>query len=128
MAVTRSTAEQRAAERGRESGQPRVAMRGFELICLLAASSLLAAGLWLEFRAKTYALPGPDAHLLNLNGVDRREQLLTVLQFISSPAERLFVATKIYDFLSAGHPLRNVGAVGRIRVSRKEIGANPRLE
>jgi cell division protein FtsI/penicillin-binding protein 2/cell division protein FtsW (lipid II flippase) len=128
MAVTRSTAEQRAAEHGQEAARPRFAMRGFELICLLAASSLLAAGLWLEFRAKTYALPGPDAHLLNLNDVDRREQLLPVLPFIASPAERLFTATKIYDFLSAAHPLRNVGAVGRIRVSRKEIGANPRLE
>ncbi len=129
MAVTRSTAEQRTADRRIELSRPGAAARGFELVCLIAASLLFAAGLWLEYRAKTYALPGPGAHLLNLNDVDRREQLLPVLQFLPSAAERQFAATKIYDFVTGGgHPLRNVGAVGRIRVDRKEIAENPRLE
>jgi cell division protein FtsI/penicillin-binding protein 2/cell division protein FtsW (lipid II flippase) len=129
MAVTRSTAEQRSADRGREPSAPRAAVRGFELIWLVAASLVFGAGLWLEFQAKTHVLPGADARLVNLNEIDRREQLLPLLSFLTSPAERQFAATKIYDFLTGGgHPLRNVGAVGRIHVSRKELAANPRLE
>jgi len=90
---------------------------------MLAASIALLFGLWLVYRAKSRPfdeIEGGLAHkqLLNLNSLSAREDLLPYLGIFTEPAERQFVARRIYD---AAGSLPNVGAVARLRVSDAEL-------
>ncbi len=122
MAVTRST----VASRG--SSARVVAGAGFwrtsELIWLVAASLLVAAGLYLVYQAKAPAPPA--APLINLNALSAREDLLPSLTTVfPDPATRDFVARKIY-YASGG--LSNTGALARIRVTADEVGGGRGLK
>src|SRR5579863_8073016 len=120
MAVTRSTSTERTTVRAAARG--RSGWRITELVGVLAAGLLVGAGLYLVFHAKA---PNPaeiDAglaskRLLNLNDLNAREDLLPALTMFTEPAERDFVARKIY-YISGG--IANVGAIARIRVTADE--------
>lgn len=101
--------------------------RRFELIGLLLGSLLIAAGIVLAYRAKTAAFETLNPALLNLNAVERREQLLPYLQALATPQERQFAARKIFDLLQTQR-VENVGALGRIRVSVREVSGTARLD
>ena len=127
MAVTRSTAADRSQLR--YGGEPRFRSfsRAPEFVYLLAAALLVAAGLFLTYRART-AAPAPIA-ALNLNEVDRSEKLLEGLSIFDSPADRQYATRKIYDFLvDEVGSIPNVGALGRIRVRQAEVLATQRLD
>lgn len=111
MAVTRSTAAERRTQPPPFTS--RRDPRTLELIALLLGSLAVAAALALVYQAKSATFPGPDAPLLNLNALDRREQLLPVLGFAPNPRERQYIATRVWEFLGEGK-LPNVGALGRI--------------
>ena len=122
MAITRSSTADRAVIR-RAPGQQRQWRRN-ELVCTLGASLLVAAGLYLVHRAKSQGLAEIDRglaakQLLNLNNLGAREELLPALTMFPDPAEREFVARKIF-YVAGG--LSNVGAIGRIRVTAEEAG------
>ena len=94
------------------------------------ASVLVSAGLSLVYSAKTQNFPDLSARLdrgelLDLNRVTRPDQLAPFLQIFPGDAERKAVAAKIFDFLAAHRPLRNVGALARLRVSQTEIESQP---
>jgi cell division protein FtsW (lipid II flippase) len=121
MAVTRSkTGERAALRRSRESC---VAWRRKEFAWSLAAGLLVGAGLYLVYKAKAQPFPEIDKglaarSLLDLNDLADREQLLPSLAAFPDPAEREFVARKIY-YIAGG--LANVGAIARIRVTADEV-------
>ena len=121
MAVTRSRTTERAA--ARQPRESRAAWRRTEFALGLAAALLVGAGLHLAYKAKAQPFPDIDRGLaaktlLDLNDLSDREQLLPALVAFPDPAEREFVAQKIY-YISGG--LANVGAIARIRVDAAEI-------
>jgi cell division protein FtsW (lipid II flippase) len=129
MPVTRSTAASRPAIR--RGFEPRPVWRFRELLWSVAAMLLVAAGLWLVWSAKTQDFAAVEQGLaskqiLNLNALGAREDLLPVLSnFYPDPAERAFVARKIY-YISGG--LQNVGAIARIRVTPDEVSRGRGLQ
>ena len=129
MAVTRSW-ETKVLDREAvvEKGARR-ASRG-DFLWLAVASFMVAAGLALVFLAKTQnffeiqrQLDRRD--LLNLNAIESADQVLPFLQVFSDTAERQLVADKTYEYLRAHHPIPNVGALARIRVTQSEIESRP---
>jgi len=117
MAVTRSTAAERLRPR------PAIAWRPGEALWLLAASLVLLFGFVLVYQAKSRGFAQIESglagkQLLNLNDLGTREELLPFLGIFAEPAERQFVARRIYD-ASGGLP--NVGALARLRVTGAEI-------
>ncbi|MEJ7606217.1 MAG: FtsW/RodA/SpoVE family cell cycle protein, partial [Bryobacteraceae bacterium] len=88
----------------------RITSRGFELAGVLAGSVLVAAGLALVYQAKVAPALRSDSKLLNLNAIERREQLIPYLQFLPSPRERQLAATRIFEFLQT-KKVPNVGAL-----------------
>src|SRR4051812_33751457 len=82
MAVTRSRSVERASVRQIE--RRRTGWRLQELFAILAASALVAGGLFLVHRGKAAPLPEVDAglaakRLLNLNQLSAREDLIPAL-------------------------------------------------
>ena len=128
MAVTRS----RAAERAQPSRGGRLpavwqgmVWRRREAVRMLAGSFVLLLSFFFVYRAKTRAFAEIDAglankQLLNLNDLTAREDLLPYLAIFTEPAERQFVARRIYD---AAGSLPNAGAIARLRVSDAEVDA-----
>jgi cell division protein FtsW (lipid II flippase) len=111
MAVTKSTAADRAEVRRPAGRSP--AWRFTELGWLVAASGVVAIGLYLAVEAKGPALAQGDQGLasktlLNLNDLNAREDLLPALRLIPD-ARRPEIARKIY-YESGG-----LSHVGRIR-------------
>src|SRR5947207_9708002 len=53
--------------------------------------------------------------LLNLNAVTSSDQLLPFLRFQSDEAQRKQLAEKIYQSLGNAQPIRNVGALSKLR-------------
>jgi cell division protein FtsW (lipid II flippase) len=96
-----------------------------EAIWMLASSLMLLAGFVFVYRAKTRSFTEIQTslaarQLLNLNDLTAREDLLPYLSIFAEPAERQFVARRIYD---ASGSLPNVGAIARLRVSEAEVEA-----
>jgi cell division protein FtsW (lipid II flippase) len=90
---------------------------------MIAAGLVVASALWLAWRAKTEGFPAAEQALaakqiVNLNDLTAREDLLPVLTLYTDPAEREFVARKIYN---ASGSLANVGAIARIRITREDL-------
>ncbi len=90
---------------------------------MLAASLAVLVGLFFVYRAKARAFPEIESglaakQLLNLNDLAAREDLLPYLSIFTEPAERQFVARRIYDVAGS---LPNVGALARLRVAAAEI-------
>ena len=127
MAVTRSTAVSREAARQRPGGIAR-ANRAPELIALLLIAVIVSGAWWLVCSAKLRrsAVPAPQ---INLSQVDRAEKLYPVLAVFQSPADREFVARRLFDFLTEqGGPIANTGALARLRVARADLMGNRRLD
>ena len=114
MAVTRST----LAERAQNPHRPMEARgRARERVLLLLTSALILAAVSLTAAAKMARIGGSDNERLNLSTLDRREQLLPYLQWVSSPAERQYIAGKIYEHVRSGEgSVSHVGEIGQIRV------------
>ena len=65
---------------------------------------------------------GSDSERLNLSTLDRREQLLPFLQWISSPAERQYIAGKIFEHIRSGPgSVSHVGEISQIRVPIHDV-------
>ena len=120
MAVTRST----SIERAQNPRQPIEARgsRALERVLLLLASVLILAAVSLTAIAKMARIGGSDSERVNLSTLDRREQLLPFLQSISSPAERQYVAGKIFEGVRSGEgSVSHVGEIGQIRVPIHDV-------
>ncbi len=119
MAVTRST----LAERARYPHHPIEARgRAGERVLLLLTSALILAAVSLTAAAKMARVGVSDSQRLNLSTLDRREQLLPYLQAISSPAERQYVAGKIFESVrSEPGSVSHVGEIGQIRVGIPDV-------
>jgi cell division protein FtsW (lipid II flippase) len=120
MAVTRST----AADRDRRGPvfairTPRLRVR--EFIGLVGSTALVIAALVLAFDGRTARLGTPAAVPLNLSRLEKSEQLLPYLTFVAAPAERQFVARKIFEHVRDMDAVPNVGAIARIRVPIREV-------
>ncbi len=128
MAVTKSW-EAKVLAVGSESGMPR--RIGWRDFAWLAGTSLIVSiGLALVYTAKTHNFAELSfrldrGELLDLNSVTKPEQLLPFLQIFPSEPEREAVANKISDFIAAHRPIRNVGALARLRVSKTEVESHP---
>src|SRR5580658_5187485 len=123
MAVTRSRGTERA--QSSHGGRRAIVWRPREAVWMLAGSALLLLGFFLVYRAKTRSFAEIETgvankQLLNLNDLTAREDLLPYLAIFTEPAERQFVARRIYD---ASGSLPNVGAIVRLRVSDAEVEA-----
>src|SRR3984885_2880346 len=119
MAVTRSTSVERAQNPHRPIG---ASGRGLERVLLLLTSTLILAALSLTAAARIARVESSDSQRLNLSTLDRREQLLPFLQWISSPAERQYIAGKIFEGIrSEPGSVSHVGAIGQIRVGIHDV-------
>jgi cell division protein FtsW (lipid II flippase) len=123
MAVTRSTSVERA-----QNPRQRIEARGrvLERVLLLLTSALILAALSLTAAAKMARIDtrigGSDSERLNLSTLDRREQLLPFLQWISSPAERQYIAGKIFEHVRSGPgSVSHVGEISQIRVPIHDV-------
>ena len=119
MAVTRST----SVERAQNPSQPIEARgRALERVLLLLTSALILAAVSLTAAARLARMGGSDSERLNLSTLDRREQLLPFLQSISSPAERQYIAGKIFEGIRNGpDSVSHVGEIGQIRVPIHDV-------
>ena len=137
MRLTYSTAAERAQSAREVRRQGR---RGIELLALVAASLLSVAGLWLTFAARTasFDLVQKDlaaGKVLNLNAVDRAEQLLPILDHVSAdPGERRFIADRIAAWLTTPdgqgdvrRRLETLAPLGGISVGDSDLGRNRRV-
>jgi cell division protein FtsI/penicillin-binding protein 2/cell division protein FtsW (lipid II flippase) len=100
---------------------------------LVGASLLVVAGLASVYAAKTQNFPDVSERLrhgdlLNLNAVSSADQLSPFLDIIQNRAERDADAEKLFAFLRAAHPLRNVGVLARLREERKPLLPISRLK
>jgi cell division protein FtsI/penicillin-binding protein 2/cell division protein FtsW (lipid II flippase) len=100
---------------------------------LAGATFLVASGLAFVYAAKTQNFPDVSERLrhgdlLNLNAVSSAEQLAPFLDIIQDKAERKADAEKLFAFLRAARPLRNVGTVARLREQRKPLLPVSRLK
>jgi len=114
-----------------DAGQPAWRARG--IFWLAGASLLVASGLAWVYIAKTQNFPDVSERLrhgdlLNLNAVSSAEQLAPFLDIIQDQAEREADAEKLFRFLRAAHPLRNVGTLARLRQDRKPLLPVSRLK
>jgi cell division protein FtsW (lipid II flippase) len=121
MPVTRSRSADRAPIRRERGALP--GWRRNELIWTVAAALLAGGGMFLAYKAKSRPFADLQQQLaakqvLNLNDLGAREELLPALAIFPDPAQREFVARKIY-YIAGG--LSNVGAIGRIRVTADEV-------
>ncbi len=119
MAVTRST----LAERAQNPHHPMEARgRAWERVFLLLTSALIFAAVSLTAAAKMARVDGSGNERLNLSTLDRREQLLPFLQWVSSPAERQYLAGKIFEGARSGEgSLSHVGEIGQIHVGIRDV-------
>jgi cell division protein FtsW (lipid II flippase) len=119
MAVTRST----LAERAQNPYRPIEAQgRAGERVLLFLTSALIFAAVSLTAAAKMARIGGSDSERLNLSTLDRREQLLPFLQWVSSPAERQYIAGKIYEDIRSGPgSVSHVGEIGQIHTGIHDV-------
>ena len=99
MAVTRSTAADRqAAPPLIRAANPRT----FELVCLVFASLLVTAALYLTYSAKMAQVA--DDKPLFLTELARSEQLIPYVQFLPRPRDRQAAARQMYDLIRLQRP------------------------
>ena len=116
MAVTKS----RATERKTAAASRAIRWRRKELLWMLGASVLLAAGLYLVYQSRQPILAAKPAPL-NLNAISAREDLLPALAPVFPDSSlRTFAAQKLYY---ASGSLSNVGALARIRIRADDLEA-----
>ncbi|MGI8743741.1 MAG: FtsW/RodA/SpoVE family cell cycle protein [Bryobacteraceae bacterium] len=90
-----------------------------DLFRLLCASAIVITGLIFVYRAKTERLSSGEA--LNLNTVTRPDQLLPLLLIFPDQDKRGAAAGRIYDYVRRSGPLRNVGALARLRLPLNKL-------
>ena len=120
MAVTKSW-ESKVLAVGGDSRATRQRVGWREFRWLAAASLLVATGLAMVYSAKTHDFPDlatrlKQGDLVNLNSVSKPADLLPLLQIFQDPEQREAAAQKTFEFILAHRPLRNVGALSRLRV------------
>jgi hypothetical protein len=93
---------------------------------LLAASVAVVCGLGFAYFAKTQNFS--NVSTLNLNVVTRAEELLPYLDVFQDRAVRESAAEQTFAFLRAARPLKNVGALSRVRHDRKPLLPLSRLK
>src|SRR3954468_7351363 len=121
MVITRRTIADRTENRERATLR-RSAGRGVERLLLLLTSFVIVCALALTARARLTRVSEIQPAPLNLSAVERREQLIPYLQSITSPAERQYIAGKIYLRLpTSGEGVSHVGELGQIRVPIREV-------
>jgi cell division protein FtsI/penicillin-binding protein 2/cell division protein FtsW (lipid II flippase) len=123
MALTRSwEARKPFVSPGAAAARPRSAG-----ICwLLGASLLVACGLAFVYLAKTQDFADVSDRLreggmLNLNAVSDAGGLLPYLEVFQDRAQREAAAEKTFAFLRSARPVRNVGALSRLREQRAPL-------
>ncbi|MDQ1474315.1 MAG: hypothetical protein QOJ99_5795, partial [Bryobacterales bacterium] len=127
MAVTRSTPQSREASRSRTRTKI-TTTRAPELIWLILAGIIISGAWWLVYSAKIRR-PESPAPPLNVSRVDRAEKLYPVLAVIQSPADREFIARRIFDAIAEdGGTLPNTGAIARIRPARADLMGDRKLD
>ncbi len=134
MRITHSTAAQRAAA---AAAPRRGGWRRVELVALATASVVFLAGLTLVYQAKTRGTEAvaarlPGGRIVDINAVDRPEQLLATLEaVIADSGERRFVAEEIVEWLAGGdggrRHVNGVSALGLVQVSERDLGRTRRL-
>ena len=132
MAVTRSTAAERRQRQAIYSVpglQP--TPRNREAVLLGGGLAVVLLGLLLVYLAVSRPAGEVGKELasgavLNLNDLRQPEDLLPFLSFISEPAERTFVARRIWRRAQEG-VVPNVGELAKIRVPAAEIESERRL-
>ena len=127
MAVTRSSAAERMTVRNASAS--RNGSRLKELAWTLAASLLIASGLFRVYVAKTQGLSEVDSaliskKLLNLNELNTRDDLLPFLDFIASGSDRQQIAHKIYDQSGS---LSNAGRIRPVLTAEQFRLLKPRV-
>ena len=137
MRITNST----AAERAEAAALTRkVKGRQVELVGLLAASLLTIVGLWLVSSARAISLQDAAqamaaGRILDLNRVDRAEQLLPLLEgIVGDTGERRFVADRLAAWIntpdgsgSARRRILGVSAIGTITITESDLPAKQRM-
>ena len=127
----------RVERRGRPAWTPAAGLESrptaAHVIWLLSASLLIACGLAYVYFAKTQNFRDVSemlrhGDLLNLNAVSSAAQITPFLDIIQDQAERESDAERLFTFLSAAHPLRNVGTISRLRQQRKPLLPVSRLK
>ncbi len=126
MGVTLSTAAERR-RRQAPAGVPGLgpAPRDRETLLLAGALVVLLLGLVLVYKAVTHPFAEAQAaiargDIVDLQTLRQPEQLLPLLAFLDEPAERTFVARRIFRRLQEG-PVPNAGELAKIRVPLSEI-------
>src|SRR6266545_4974105 len=135
MAVTRSSAADR---RRREATgispipglQPNVA-RDRETLLLAGGIVVFLLGLLLVYLAKTQPFGEIKPQLASgqvvaAGALREPGQLTPLLDFLAEPAERTYVAGKIFERLQEG-PIQNVGELARLRVPISEVEGDSHL-
>lgn len=130
MAVTRSTAAERAQTRTLRPPERQGFGRTQEFLGMVLAAVVVLTALGLVFAAKRAYVAQPASQgRLNLHDLTRPEQLLPVLTMFASPTDRLLAARKISEYITDHNGnLPNVGALALLHVSSAEIEKTPRLE
>ncbi|HWN44834.1 MAG TPA: FtsW/RodA/SpoVE family cell cycle protein, partial [Thermoanaerobaculia bacterium] len=133
MAVTRSTAAERRQRQPAGYAVPglRPAARNQEMALLGGGLAVVLLGLLLVYLAVSNPLADVEKGLasgdvLNLNDLRQPEDLLPFLGFVTEPAERTFIARRIWR-RTQEEPVPNVGELGKIRVPAAEIESERRL-
>ncbi len=118
MKISRDELATREQERRRAEQRARSASRNVELVWLVAASLLIATGLYLVYGAKAHDLAEEEKQTLNLNELTSAQQLLPYLSAITAPSDQDAIANGIYDARRRGEQFGNVGAIARLRGTR----------
>jgi len=122
MAITRSS--ERAVEIRIREEKLSLPERNRELPFLLCASLLVISGLALVYTGKTQSFAADQARLkngelLNLNANPDAEHIAPFLLNFRDEQDRARAAQRVRDLLLNSGPVPNVGALARLRVSRK---------
>src|SRR5262245_3259352 len=122
MAITRSTAAERARRATRSVYPGTPGTRALETYLLVAASSVIAVGVFLVYQARMSQLgnEASRARRVNLNQLRTVEELLPRLRLFLDPEDRLFAARRIRERLRERN-LESVGELSAIRVTPDEI-------
>ncbi len=124
MAVTRSWTEEATPL---AVASPRRPIPRGGTVWLVCASLFVAAGLAMVYSAKMQSFSA-GAQLVNINEVESADQLLPILESFPDRTERALVAKKTLDFLDTARPLKNVGALSKLRISADDIDGDPRWD
>ncbi len=133
MAVTRSTAAERRQRQPASYAVPgqRPAARNQEMALLGGGLAVVLLGLLLVYLAVANPLADVEKGLasgdvINLNDLRQPEDLLPFLGFVTEPAERSFIARRIWR-RTQEEPVPNVGELAKIRVPAAEIESERKM-